>query len=224
MDPILSRYGASGKPGAIQDGSQVAFGIPFPGSTRGITATSGDINGDGIDDLIFGDGRGGGEVKILDGVTLREIDRFYPYGKGNQCGVLVAGARWYTSRGERTAICWQSPLYRRSGRFVRSTEPTANSSRPIAVDVTRGDDYTARHTRADVAQPLAGSAIKNADALALGVVRACDPPAAFWPAPVNGIRSTQSSQEEEEDGYRWPGNTGAVLAGCRPVVSLRART
>lgn len=65
---------------------------PFPdGFTGGVRVATGDVNGDGTDDIVVGAGPGGGpEVKIYDGTTGTVIRDFYAYSDAFRGGVNVA--------------------------------------------------------------------------------------------------------------------------------------
>jgi hypothetical protein len=66
------------------------YGTSFPGT---ISVAQGDVNGDGVFDLIVAAGRGGGpHVKIFDGVTLNLIGSFFAYTTTFTGGVSVAAA------------------------------------------------------------------------------------------------------------------------------------
>ena len=54
----------------------------FTGLTGGVRVAAGDVNGDGLDDIVAGTGPGGAQVKIFDGKTggiLRSFDAFPGY-------------------------------------------------------------------------------------------------------------------------------------------------
>ena len=64
---------------------------PFGGFAGGVTLASGDVNGDGIDDIIVGAGPGGGpHVKVYDGIDGAEIRSFFAFDSGFQGGIFVA--------------------------------------------------------------------------------------------------------------------------------------
>src|SRR5262249_16354637 len=53
---------------------------PYPGFGGGVTTAIGDVNRDGVPDLITGASTGGGpHVKVYDGVTWNEIYSFFAY-------------------------------------------------------------------------------------------------------------------------------------------------
>jgi hypothetical protein len=72
--------------------SQIASFFAYaPTFTGGVYVASGDVNGDGIADIITGSGPGGGpHVKVFDGATGTELASFFAYGTGFSGGVRVA--------------------------------------------------------------------------------------------------------------------------------------
>src|SRR5262249_13729960 len=65
----------------------------YPGFTGGVRVAAGDVNGDGVADIITGAGPGGGpHVKVFDGVSGTEIHSFYAYEAAFSGGVFVASA------------------------------------------------------------------------------------------------------------------------------------
>ncbi|HEY1380776.1 MAG TPA: SdrD B-like domain-containing protein [Gemmataceae bacterium] len=62
-----------------------------PGFTGGVYVATGDVNHDGVADIITGAGPGGGpHVKVFDGVTGGELRSFFAYSAGFTGGVRVA--------------------------------------------------------------------------------------------------------------------------------------
>jgi len=62
-----------------------------PSFTGGVRVATGDVTGDGIDDIVTAAGAGGGpHVKVFDGATGQEIRSFYAYGADFHGGVSVA--------------------------------------------------------------------------------------------------------------------------------------
>ncbi|MFX8645089.1 hypothetical protein ABTM18_20385, partial [Acinetobacter baumannii] len=62
-----------------------------PGFTGGISVTTADINGDGVDDIITGALSGGGpHVQVFDGTDLHVLRSFFAYDPGFRGGVQVA--------------------------------------------------------------------------------------------------------------------------------------
>jgi hypothetical protein len=65
-----------------------AYDAAFSG---GVQVATGDVNGDGIDDIITGAGPGGGpHVKVFSGANLALLDSFFAYGSNFTGGVFVA--------------------------------------------------------------------------------------------------------------------------------------
>jgi autotransporter-associated beta strand protein len=61
------------------------------GFSGGVQVATGDVNGDGIDDIITGAGPGGGpHVKVFSGANLALLDSFFAYGTNFTGGVFVA--------------------------------------------------------------------------------------------------------------------------------------
>src|SRR4051812_2468817 len=59
--------------------------------TGGVSVAAGDVNGDGILDLITGAGPDGGpHVKVISGATGQQLNSFYAYEPGFTGGVFVA--------------------------------------------------------------------------------------------------------------------------------------
>jgi hypothetical protein len=64
-----------------------------PSFTGGLSVALGDINGDGVEDIITGAGPGGGpHVKVFDGRTGKSIDSFFAFEATFTGGVWVASA------------------------------------------------------------------------------------------------------------------------------------
>jgi hypothetical protein len=63
----------------------------FPGFLGGVSVTLGDVNGDGVADVIAGAGRGGGpHVKVFSGTDLSELASFFAFDPAFTGGVRVA--------------------------------------------------------------------------------------------------------------------------------------
>lgn len=60
------------------------------GFRGGVRVATGDVNGDGVSDIITGTGVGGGHVKVFDGVTGIESQSFFAFGAAFSGGVTVA--------------------------------------------------------------------------------------------------------------------------------------
>lgn len=73
-------------------GSLIATFQPFgAGFTGGARVATGDVTGDGIEDVIIGAGPGGGAwVRIYDGKTLGDLGAYLAYNPGFSGGALVA--------------------------------------------------------------------------------------------------------------------------------------
>ncbi|HMF93676.1 MAG TPA: FG-GAP-like repeat-containing protein, partial [Vicinamibacterales bacterium] len=69
--------------------SSQQFGAGFTG---GVRVAVGDVNGDGIQDLIVGSGPGGGLVRVFSGLDHSMLMSFAPFGGGFSGGVYVASA------------------------------------------------------------------------------------------------------------------------------------
>ena len=75
---------------ASLDRSFLAFGPAFRG---GVRVAKGDVNGDGVDDIIAAPGPGlAPHVRVFDGVTGAEFRSFFAFGRGFTKGVFVAAA------------------------------------------------------------------------------------------------------------------------------------
>lgn len=74
--------------GGVEIASFLPYGAAFAG---GVRVAAGDVNGDGIDDIITGAGPGGGpHVKAFSGVDQSELKSFFAYPPGFAGGVYVA--------------------------------------------------------------------------------------------------------------------------------------
>ena len=75
-------------------GGMVPVGTPvtaFAGYTGSVRVASGDVNGDGVQDIIVAAGAGGGpHVKIFDGATGQLIQSFFAFDPGFMGGIFVA--------------------------------------------------------------------------------------------------------------------------------------
>ncbi len=85
---IPSRYRFFSIVDRTQLGDALAYGASFAG---GIFVASGDVNGDGRDEIITGAGPGAGpHVKVFDGRSGAELSSFFAYAPGFKGGVRVA--------------------------------------------------------------------------------------------------------------------------------------
>jgi hypothetical protein len=71
--------------------------LAFPAAFRGgVRVAAGDVNGDGIPDIVVGKASGGSQVRVIDGLTQLPVagplGRFNPFPKGNVKSVNVATA------------------------------------------------------------------------------------------------------------------------------------
>ena len=65
----------------------------FPGYTGSVRVATGDVNGDGVQDIIVAAGAGGGpHVKIFDGATGQLVQSFFAFDPGFTGGIFVAAA------------------------------------------------------------------------------------------------------------------------------------
>src|SRR5262245_50795401 len=65
--------------------------VPYPGFAGGVRVALGDVNGDGVLDIVTAPGPGGGpHVLVFDGVSLGVIYSFYAYHPSFAGGVFVA--------------------------------------------------------------------------------------------------------------------------------------
>ncbi|MBX7105913.1 MAG: DUF4394 domain-containing protein [Gemmataceae bacterium] len=77
-----------------EDGSiRFSFDAFDPAFAGGVAVATGDVNGDGIEDVIVGAGPGGGpHVRVLSGLDLGQIHSFYAFAQTFTGGVHVAAA------------------------------------------------------------------------------------------------------------------------------------
>jgi YD repeat-containing protein len=84
-----------GKTGVQLAGSRgdfLAYDASFQG---GVFVAAGDVNGDGVPDIVAGPGAGGGsEVRAFSGQTGALLNAFAAFGPGYQAGVTVAADYW----------------------------------------------------------------------------------------------------------------------------------
>jgi hypothetical protein len=76
-----------------QSGAEIRSFFAYPGFVGGVRVAAGDVNSDGVADIITGAGPGAGpHVKVFDGRTHAELASFFAYGQGFQGGVNVGAA------------------------------------------------------------------------------------------------------------------------------------
>jgi hypothetical protein len=93
---IVAGAGAGAPSGHVKvfdgrDGTLLRSFLAFPGFGGGIQVATGDVNGDGLADVVVGAGPGaaGGHVKVFDGATGSEIRSFFSF-PGFDGGITVA--------------------------------------------------------------------------------------------------------------------------------------
>ena len=96
--------------------------------TGGVTVALGDVNGDGIEDVITGAGIGGGpHVKVFDGKTGDQIANFFAYDPDFRGGVFVAAGTFGFSL--RQSIVTGAGAG--GGPHVRTWEINAGTATPV---------------------------------------------------------------------------------------------
>jgi uncharacterized repeat protein (TIGR01451 family) len=98
VPPFLRQFSVGSDEGAEghvkvfnDDGSERFSFFAFPGFNGGVKVATGDVNGDGIPDIVVGSGlgSGNGHVKVFDGATGAEIASFFAF-ENYRGGVSVA--------------------------------------------------------------------------------------------------------------------------------------
>ena len=85
--PVVQVYGVNGE----RLFGFTAFELSFTG---GVSVATGDVNGDGVDDIVAGASIGGGpRVRVIDGVDGNEIANFFAFEESFRNGVTVAVAK-----------------------------------------------------------------------------------------------------------------------------------
>jgi hypothetical protein len=80
-----------GTTGAPLSGAVGTFNAYNRGFTGGVYVAAGDVNGDGIDDIVTGAGKGGGpHVKVFSGISGSVLASFFAYDLAFKGGVRVA--------------------------------------------------------------------------------------------------------------------------------------
>lgn len=91
---LVAGMGAGGSEARVFSGADLAVlaaAPPFgPAVTGGVRVASGDIDGDGVADVVTSMASGGGRVKAFSGATLSVLADFQPYGDSFRGGVSIA--------------------------------------------------------------------------------------------------------------------------------------
>ncbi|HEX9375604.1 MAG TPA: VCBS repeat-containing protein [Actinomycetota bacterium] len=102
---LITGAGAGGVPHVkVFDGKGFSliesFFASSPSFTGGVRVAAGDVNGDGLDDIITGAGPGAGpHVRVFNGKDLTELASFFAYSPAFSGGVFVAGQPHVQKRG-----------------------------------------------------------------------------------------------------------------------------
>jgi len=111
---IICAAGPGGGPQVnVYDGQSFQLVRSFfafdPAFTGGVYVAAGDINRDGIADIICGAGEGGGpQVSVYDGMTGRQLLNFYAFNSNFTGGVRVAAAD-FSGRQHADIVCAAGP-------------------------------------------------------------------------------------------------------------------
>ncbi len=108
VPPVANNFALGQDPAAVSSGNGTfqlynasadnlnPVGSPvnaFPGYLGSVRVATGDVNGDGVQDIIVAAGAGGGpHVKIFDGATDQLIQSFFAFDPGFTGGIFVAAA------------------------------------------------------------------------------------------------------------------------------------
>lgn len=128
----------SGPHVVVYDASTRAIAGSFfafdPGFRGGVRVAVGDVNGDSVDDIIVGQGKGGGQVRVIDGTKLGLIDSD---GQIADAAILVSIAPFGTS--------FKAGVYVAAGDFNRDGQfdivVGAGAGRPGRVRVFDGETF-----------------------------------------------------------------------------------
>ena len=77
-------------PARTEEGFLRTFFAFNPGFSGGVRVAAGDINGDGVDDIVTGTANGSSRVKVVDGVENETVADFFAYDTAFTGGVRVA--------------------------------------------------------------------------------------------------------------------------------------
>jgi FG-GAP repeat len=113
--------------------SFLAYGAPFTG---GVRVAAGDVNGDGVTDIVTGAGPGGGShIKVFDGATGTVLLSFFAFDPSFSGGVFVAAGD-VNSDGKADIVAGAdaggASHVKPATCTVRSPDPGASESAPGA--------------------------------------------------------------------------------------------
>ena len=114
FDDIITGAGTGGgthvKVFSGATGGELQSFFAFPGVNAEVRVGAGDVDGDGIDDIIAGLGLGAPtQVTAFSGTNLALLHSFFPYGTGFAGGVYVAGVPTHRFLNLRRC-CWRLQL------------------------------------------------------------------------------------------------------------------
>ena len=141
------------------DGSVLASGYPFgPGWSTGVRLAAGDISGDGIADIIAGQGPDGSQVRVFNGADATLYLSGYPYGPTFAGGVFVAAGD-VNGDGRLDVITGQGQGGGRVRIFSGADAADLGSVSPFGPDFTGGVHVAAGDVDGDGrAEVIAGQA------------------------------------------------------------------